>query len=202
MSETRRNLWVGSFVLFGLAAFGILIVLFGKVPTWITRGDTYELAIHFEFVSGIREGTLVTLGGKTWDLRPTFGALSRIESHLGVGLGALLMRFVEGKYGVTDITRILYEGIVAEAGNDAPEFTAVGEWVVAEGLERVAAPALNLLNAALLGFARFAQDSATDAVLPQEGRVRDRSTGIPAGRGCERRGAASTGCRMIRALAG
>lgn len=65
MSETRRNLWVGSFVLFGLTAFGILIVLFGKVPTWITRGNTYELAIHFEFVSGIREGTLVTLGGKT-----------------------------------------------------------------------------------------------------------------------------------------
>jgi ABC-type transporter Mla subunit MlaD len=65
MTETRRNLVVGMFVFFGLAALGVLIVLFGQVPSWITRASTWSLPIHFAEVSGVREGTLVTLGGKT-----------------------------------------------------------------------------------------------------------------------------------------
>ncbi|MBU0640976.1 MAG: MCE family protein [Planctomycetes bacterium] len=65
MRETRRNLLVGLFVLFGLTALGTLVVLFGQGPTWFIRGNTYDLDIHFDTVSGIRPGTLVTLFGKT-----------------------------------------------------------------------------------------------------------------------------------------
>ncbi len=65
MSETRRNLWVGTFALFGLLSLGTLIVLFGKMPSWIASGNAYEVRIDFGFVSGVREGTLVTMGGKT-----------------------------------------------------------------------------------------------------------------------------------------
>lgn len=65
MNEARRNFLVGLFVALGLAAFGSLIVLFGKVPTWIMRVNTYPLTIHFDSAAGIREGTLVTLAGKS-----------------------------------------------------------------------------------------------------------------------------------------
>lgn len=73
MSDTRRNILVGLFVLFGLSALGILIVLFGKAPTWMMRGTTYPLQIQFDSVSGVREGTMVTMAGKS------IGRVSEIE---------------------------------------------------------------------------------------------------------------------------
>ena len=63
MEETRRNLMVGVFVLVGLGALGTLIVLFGQAPTWLATGNTYQLHVHFEEVSGIREGNIVTAKG-------------------------------------------------------------------------------------------------------------------------------------------
>lgn len=65
MAEARQNLLVGAFVLIGISALGALIILFGRGPTWMMQGDTYPLTIHFEHVSGIREGNLVTARGMT-----------------------------------------------------------------------------------------------------------------------------------------
>lgn len=64
MEETRRNVLVGLFVLFGLAALGALIVLFGHAPQWLVPGDTYALTIDFDRVAGVRSGTLVEVNGK------------------------------------------------------------------------------------------------------------------------------------------
>ena len=105
----------------------------------------------------------VTLGGKTYDLTPSFGAIIRIEAHLGAGLGGLLMRIMRTQHGVGDITRILYEGIVAKLGNDAPEYEAIGEAVVAEGLEAVTPAALDFLNAVARGVTKFAADRMDSA---------------------------------------
>jgi len=117
----------------------------------------------------------VTMGGKTYDLRPTFGAIVRIEAHLGAGLGTLLMRIMRTQHGVADITRILYEGIVANLGNDAPEYEQIGESVVAEGLEAVTPAALDLLNAVARGITKFAADKAADGA-PAEGDGEDPTT--------------------------
>lgn len=65
MNELRRNLVVGLFVLFGLSALATLIIMFGQQPTWLTRRDAYSLNIHFDSASGIRPGTIVTVGGIT-----------------------------------------------------------------------------------------------------------------------------------------
>jgi len=65
MRENRRNVLVGIFVLVAFVALGILIVLFGQAPTWMLRGRTYPLVIHFESVSGVRSGTPVTMFGKS-----------------------------------------------------------------------------------------------------------------------------------------
>lgn len=63
MNEMRRNILVGLFVLGGLAAMGVLIVLFGQDSTWGMSRQAYELNIRFEQATGIRSGTLVTVGG-------------------------------------------------------------------------------------------------------------------------------------------
>jgi hypothetical protein len=64
MKEKRRNLLVGLFVLLGLGALGALIVLFGREGmTWFARSRAYPLHIQFQWVSGIREGTLVQING-------------------------------------------------------------------------------------------------------------------------------------------
>lgn len=104
----------------------------------------------------------VTLGGKTYDLKPTFGALTRIEQILGAGLGAILLRFLRREAGVADTTRIIYEGIVAAQGNDAPEYEEIGALVVHEGVEAVTPAALDMLTAALRGLEKFASDKAED----------------------------------------
>ncbi len=65
MSESRRNVLVGMFVVFGLSAFAILVILFGKVPGFVTAGRNYTIDIHFDAVSGVRPGTMVSMSGKT-----------------------------------------------------------------------------------------------------------------------------------------
>lgn len=64
MNEVKRHVWVGIFVFCGLVAFGWLVVMFGKVPTWIVPGGSYTVEIQFDSVSGIREGTMITMSGK------------------------------------------------------------------------------------------------------------------------------------------
>lgn len=73
MEDVRRNLLVGLFVLLGLAAAATLIILFGRGPTWLIRGSTYPMHVHFEQVAGIRSGTLVTVKGIT------IGRVDRVE---------------------------------------------------------------------------------------------------------------------------
>src|SRR5262249_13720221 len=41
MAESRRNLMVGAFVLFGLVSLGTLVLLIGRGPSWLFAGKTY-----------------------------------------------------------------------------------------------------------------------------------------------------------------
>lgn len=77
MDEGRRNLLVGLFVLLGIAAFGTLIVLFGRAPTWLASGSTYPLHVRFSEVAGIREGNLVTVKGME------IGRVDAVDLHVG-----------------------------------------------------------------------------------------------------------------------
>lgn len=63
MRESRQTFWVGLFVLVGLAAFGVLIVLFGQTGFLMGRADAYVINIRFQSATGIRPGTIVTAGG-------------------------------------------------------------------------------------------------------------------------------------------
>jgi ABC-type transporter Mla subunit MlaD len=62
VTEYGRNVMVGSFMLAGLAALGILLVLFGETPAWL-GGAEYELTINFSEVEGVSQGMPVFLNG-------------------------------------------------------------------------------------------------------------------------------------------
>ena len=61
MSDAKRNVLVGLFVLGGLTCLGILIVLFGETRGLF--GKRYTLSAKFERIAGVRSGTDVTLAG-------------------------------------------------------------------------------------------------------------------------------------------
>jgi len=113
----------------------------------------------------------VTLGGKTYDLKPTFGALIRIERALGSGIGEIITRFPRGEYGASDTARIIHEGVVAAEGNGAPSYEEIGRLVVREGVNQIAPAAIELLSAALSGFSLFSseREDDADAETPDDG---------------------------------
>jgi len=118
----------------------------------------------------------VTLGGRTYSLRPSFDALVRIEQMLGFGLGGLMQRYLQRHAGVTDNARIIYEGIRATEGNGAPDYETVGQAVVAEGFEATAPAALELLTAAFNGFQRYNEGRQEDARAAAESPGADPTT--------------------------
>lgn len=63
MYEARRNFWLGLFVLVGVLALGVLVVIFGQQATFSVRQAPFALLVRFDTVSGLRPGTQVTIGG-------------------------------------------------------------------------------------------------------------------------------------------
>ena len=62
MSEMRRNLLVGMFMILGLGALGFLLVMFGEAPSWL-GGAEYPLKIRVSEIYGISDGTPVLMNG-------------------------------------------------------------------------------------------------------------------------------------------
>jgi len=84
MRESRQSFLVGLFVLFGLVALCVLIVLFGRAGFWRTHADAYVLKARFERAPGIREGTVVTIGGIQVGRVSEVGFADRREFNRGV----------------------------------------------------------------------------------------------------------------------
>ena len=55
MRESRQTFWVGLFVLVGLGALAVLIVMFGKSGLLVSRGE-YVLNVRFDRAPGVRVG--------------------------------------------------------------------------------------------------------------------------------------------------
>lgn len=63
MRQSRQSFWVGLFVLAGLAALCVLIIMFGRAGLWGRRTGGYVIKVQLERATGIRVGTLATVGG-------------------------------------------------------------------------------------------------------------------------------------------
>lgn len=63
MEDTSRNLLVGLFVVASLAVLGLLMVWFGETPVWLGRAEWTLRIVGVSDLSGIEEGSPVTLSG-------------------------------------------------------------------------------------------------------------------------------------------
>lgn len=61
MTEQKQNVFIGLFVLCGLAALAVLIIRFGEASWLFSRG--YTVTARFKTVTGLRQGTTVELSG-------------------------------------------------------------------------------------------------------------------------------------------
>lgn len=88
MSESRRSVMVGGFVLVGLASLALLVTLFGRGPAWLGGGDTYPLNLDFPTASGIRPGNNLTVGGITIGRvrEVSFENANRLDAGIRVGV--------------------------------------------------------------------------------------------------------------------
>ncbi len=62
MSEARRDILVGLFMVAALGVLGSLMMMFGEAPSWL-GGAEYELRIAVKEIGGIDDGTPVYLNG-------------------------------------------------------------------------------------------------------------------------------------------
>ncbi len=104
MTDHGRNALVGLFVLGGLLAFGILLVMFGESRfQFLTKG--YTIKARFDTVSGVRDGTQVFLAGVqigsvlSVELKdpgnPTEGVIAKIDVRGGFDIPVGWKAFVE-----------------------------------------------------------------------------------------------------------
>ena len=63
MTDSRREMLVGLFVLAGLVGLGWLVFKFGDLPRWLSTYDTYEISIYFPEAPGIGENSDVNFRG-------------------------------------------------------------------------------------------------------------------------------------------
>ena len=62
-TQARRNIIVGIFVIFALAALVWLVYRFGELPTKVSEYKSYQLYVQFPNVVGIQKGTPVRFRG-------------------------------------------------------------------------------------------------------------------------------------------
>lgn len=98
MAETRRNIGVGLFVLAGLAALVVLVVLFGYGPGDLVAGRTYPIEIVFDDIGGVREGNLVTARGIT--IGRVAGIALRDPSRFDRGVSVFVA--IDNEFELTD----------------------------------------------------------------------------------------------------
>ncbi len=113
----------------------------------------------------------VKLAGRTWTMRPAFGALAEIEGRTGLGIAAVVQRFTEGRFGIDDVAAVIAAGIGA-AHDDAPDFESVKRAVVEEGFNKCAVVAAEFLAGALAGAASAHIGGQTKKVRPSGNKSR------------------------------
>jgi ABC-type transporter Mla subunit MlaD len=97
MSETRRNVIVGLFVVIAMALFGVLTFWFGESPEFVTRifgSAKYPISIYFDHLTGVDEGA---------EVRMAVGTVGHVDR---IGFRDAL---VPGK-GI-EVVAMIYEGV-------------------------------------------------------------------------------------------
>jgi len=82
MTDRKRNVLTGLFVFAGLCCMAVLIVMFGEYRGFF--GKRYTISAKFDRITGVREGTDVTLSGVWVGSVLKVGLVDPLQPHKGV----------------------------------------------------------------------------------------------------------------------
>lgn len=116
----------------------------------------------------LRGEVAITLGGRSFVMRPDFEHLVEMESRTGVGLVELTRRIASGKYGVRDMAAIVTAGLKG-AGEERADFVKVGQMILADGLTALVDPVNQFLINAITGGKTPGGDEPGDNSLGEAG---------------------------------
>lgn len=111
----------------------------------------------------------VKLAGKTYPMCPTFQKLREIEHRTDMGVMEIAQRFAEDKAGIDQIATVLAVGLSDADG--APDYDAIGEALMRQGMGDVLGPIMIFLGTAIIG------DKAKNLLAPQGKKSRKASPG-------------------------
>lgn len=92
MKESTRHTLVGLTAIAGLAAFAVLIFVFGEMPKWLN--DTYAITIELDTAEGIADGSRVRFVGVD------IGAIESVALKDNPAEGVRLVARIDGKYDI------------------------------------------------------------------------------------------------------
>ena len=92
----------------------------------------------------------IELGGSVRVMRPTFEAITEIESRVGVGIVELVRRFQGNEWRTADVVIVVRSGLKGAEGKERT-LNEVGSWVFEAGVIQCATVALKLLVNGLTG---------------------------------------------------
>lgn len=92
MSDFRRNVIVGVFVLLGLVALGTMIVLFGEAPRALT--DTYRVTMLFPKAGPVQEGDPIFMNGID------IGYVEKVVPLDDIRFGVRILTQVQKRFGL------------------------------------------------------------------------------------------------------
>ncbi len=99
----------------------------------------------------------VKLGEVEYTLRPTFAALTEIESRSGKGCMKLLQEFASSNIGINDLTAVVWGGIIGHLKESGQmigvglTYERVGQMILDAGVQNVVAAAAQFLTNGLMG---------------------------------------------------
>jgi hypothetical protein len=88
----------------------------------------------------------IKMNGETLVLRPDFDGLLEMEDKAGMGLSAILRRFVAQDWSLKLLTAVIYGGLCHYGDPEKHSFEKVGRAIVKSGLKHFTIPALSLIS--------------------------------------------------------
>lgn len=95
----------------------------------------------------------INLGNESYILKPTFEGIVEMESRAGITIAGLVNRYAALALGITDITAIVYGGLVGaeDARLKKMTFNELGQKIMNHGMTKLLKPCGQIIAAAYSG---------------------------------------------------
>lgn len=100
-------------------------------------------------MQNVKGSKIITLGGKEYELVPSFRGLQEIEKKADAGLVSILSRAAKKDIRVTDMAAVIYGGMLGNRAikqKDRLEFEEIGDLITEHGMMGIVSDVLLFLS--------------------------------------------------------